>query len=236
MEMEVQAKPQNGSSISVKGRQEHAGSLAASDSRQTMKLLKQDYESEFVLQKRAVLSNILANLSIGKVILASGIRKIGTSRLDWALIESPNTFGPNKSPPRSAFVYPKEHRLPSEIHYSPHEDFKIREIASFTMGDVVVKRGRSTGATWGRVNRLQRNINWDELGIQSDEWEIVADRFEFASPGDSGSIVTNVRLELIGLVFAVDQPCGGGLRAAFFTPFNSIQEDVRRLSGGSLGL
>lgn len=178
-----------------------------------------------------ILSSRLARPAIGKVILASGYRtNEKNQRVEWAIIESPKTFQANKPPPRSAFGQ-SSFTLPMDQDYCQDEDSKVRAISSFKVGDWVTKCGRTTAVTSGHVNGMCRDINWLRLGFTSSEWEIISQDGEFADQGDSGSIVTNARGELIGLLFAVDsRPKEFG--AAFFTPFDTIQDDVKRLTGG----
>lgn len=124
-------------------------------------------------EKLEILTSRLSNPCIGKVILASGYRKNkDNQRLDWALIENPDTFSPNKPPPESSLVGGFVD-LPSDDLYLQNQDPVVREVSGVQAGDWVIKRGRSTGVTSGFINGMKRDINWLSLGFSSEEWEIL---------------------------------------------------------------
>ena len=80
---------------------------AAYDANYTLEVLTSEINknpaNSLLARKHQYQSALLDNPSIGKVVLASGNRINGTTRLDWALVESPSTFSPNKPSSTSAF-------------------------------------------------------------------------------------------------------------------------------------
>ena len=176
------------------------------------------------------LPSLIANSGIGKVVLASGHRVHDERRLDWALIESPSTFSPNKPPPRSSFL-PRTERLPEVGFYNPNSDSKALQLGRVKEEDWVTKRGRTSDVTSGKVNKMRREVEWMEHKKITFEMEIMPLTEDFAAPGDSGSIVTNAKGELVGLMFAMaDEP--GRHDIAFMTPIAAIQDDVKRMTEG----
>ncbi|KAK2811526.1 hypothetical protein FQN50_002149 [Emmonsiellopsis sp. PD_5] len=209
---------------------------AAWDARFTRRELQKNAQDQHNQNQLQLLNSLRAKPSIGKVILASGNRMKDNQRLnikqrlDWALIETPDTFTANKPPPRSLLVGSRI-PLPHAPTYQQNEDSKVRQFAGFKPGDWVTKIGRTSGPTAGEVNKIKRNINWPNLGTTSDEWEIISHRGDFTEPGDSGSIITNARGEMIGLLFAMD-PQHAADDVGLFTPIQLIQEDVKKLTNG----
>ncbi|KAK2788542.1 hypothetical protein FQN52_006655 [Onygenales sp. PD_12] len=217
--------------------QVHVEYPAAYDAKFTRRQLQKNTQNQHNQNQLQLLNTLLATPSIGKVILASGYRMKHDQRLnlqqrlDWALIETPDTFTANKPPPRSLLVGSRI-PLPHEPTYQQNEDSKVRQFGAFKKGDWVVKIGRTSGPTAGEINRIQRDINWAHLGTTSSEWEIIPHHNgDFAEPGDSGSIIMNARGEMIGLLFAVD-PQASRWDFGFFTPIQLIQEDIKRLTNG----
>ncbi|EFQ99420.1 hypothetical protein MGYG_02430 [Nannizzia gypsea CBS 118893] len=209
---------------------------AAYDSQHTMRRLEriyQNYPGDISNdQTYQVLSSRLQSPSIGNVIFASGHRRTADTRLDWALISSPKTFTANKPTPGDAIQPPFE--LPYNEAYTQNADSKVTQFAQPRLGDWVTKRGRSTGYTTGEVNHMHREVQWPS-GETTFEIEILSYTANFSAPGDSGSFVTNVRGELVGMMFAID--CRAGqFDVAFVTPIEVIQDDVKRMTGGFLSL
>lgn len=173
---------------------------------------------------------------IGKVFAASGHRWIKTpqghcQRLNWALIITPDTFTANKPPPRSRF---RKNDPPRNLSYMAEKDPEIQRISTFDDRDILCQSGRTSGATWGYVNPLRRNINWEGNHL-SAEWEVIPSAQHFAALGDSGALVTNVKGELVGLLTAMDVGTMG-FGSGFFTPIEDVMRDVEKLTGGRLCL
>lgn len=179
---------------------------------------------------KARLQEVLSNPGIGNVILASGHRVHDERRLDWALIESPTTFSPNKPPPRSSFL-PRTDRLPGVGSYNLNSDSKVRHFSQVKKEDWVTKRGRTLDVTSGKINKMRREVHWVEHKKVTFETEIISLTEDFAGPGDLGSIVTNAKGDLVGLLFAMaDEP--GRHDIGFMTSIAAIQDDVKRMTGG----
>lgn len=206
---------------------------AAGDSIHTMKKLAAPELAQSFGELRSTLSNLLSKPPMGQVVLASGQRMQNTHRVDWALIETPETFTPNKPPPSSNL---QPYQDPHDSIYSISPDFKARVFGHPKVGDWVVKQGRTRPITSGYVNGMRRNIYWHHLDIASDEWEVLSSpNGRFAAPGDSGSWVFNRHGEVLGVLFAID-PNLNNHDAGFFTPMHLIQDDVKELTGGFISL
>lgn len=105
-------------------------------------------------------------------------------------------------------------------------DDKILEIgqvqgtAGVSIGDQVIKSGRSSGLTSGKVTAtgvtLQVELSGKEKGWFSDQ--VVSDMV--SKPGDSGSLVLNQKKQAVGLLFAGSEK---------YTIFNRIQNVLNRL-------
>jgi hypothetical protein len=171
--------------------------------------------------------------TIGRVLLASGLRtNEANRRMDWALIETPNTFAVNKLPPAKAFPSAEEQPWPQK--YRIGSDSKLRHLGRITLGEWVAKKGRTTNYTSGTVNRMRRGVHWDaHSGLISEEVEVFGLTKNFAGPGDAGSFVTNVRGELVGLLIGRD---AYPLDCGIVTPIEDIQQDIERTAGGFLSL
>jgi hypothetical protein len=210
---------------------------AAYDANHTMKALNnflQNNQSKVHESDRAILTSLMANPGIGQVILSSGYGLRENSRLDWALIESPDTFSANKPPPLSAFIGSIFTRPSSPVLYSQNADSKVRNFGQVKLGEWVAKRGR-TSLTSGMINNMKRDVQWVS-GRMTTEVEILSEDGPFVQPGDSGSFVTNVHGELLGLIFAKDVMAGNH-DIGLMTPMAAIQKHVREMTdGGFLSL
>jgi len=177
-----------------------------------------------------------ADGGIGSVKYASGHRiNENDRRPDWALVAL-NSPGPgdtmeNKPAPKTAidpdFLEGLHHR------YNATSDDVITSIAKTFKRDVVVKIGRSSGTTIGEISEMRRKMQWGG-GVMSHEIEAksIASGKEFARPGDSGSMVYNLGLEWVGMVFAADTFAELG----FLTPAHDIMDDIQAKTGGTISL
>ena len=167
--------------------------------------------------------------------LASGLRiNEARRRMDWALVESPDTFTTNKPPPADSFPSAAQQHYPQK--YRASVDSKVRQFGRMALGDWVAKRGRSSNDTSGIVNRMRRLVHWDNHhDLISEEVEVFGLMRDFADHGDSGAFVTNVRGELVGLLIGRDSNASD-FDIGFVTPIEDIQQDIKELSGGFLSL
>ena len=193
------------------------------------------YDPEYcALQRRR------ADPSIGKVIVASGYRRIVDTqdgqqmRLDWALIESPDTFKANLVVPSrelktsSQFV---ELSFMDYMDYSAPRGARTQGASGLESMVVVAKCGRTTGKTWGYANPLPRDIN--RGSYHTSECEMMSPVNHFAAYGDAGSLVHNSDREIVGMLAAADRN-PFGFNSGFLTYFTEIARDVERLTGGTL--
>ena len=183
----------------------------------------------------AYINERMKDPSIGRVLLASGQRKNKANhRMDWALFESAETFKINKPTPESAFT--SAEALPWPRKYKISSDSKIRQFGSLAEGDWVAKQGRTSGYTSGTVNRMRRRVTWANYSdFVSEEIEVLGLTTDFADHGDSGSFVTNIRGELVGLVIGRESN-SADFDIGFVTPIEDIQQDVKEMSGGFISL
>ena len=105
-----------------------------------------------------------------------------------------------------------------------------REFEASEVGEDVVKLGRSTGQTLGRVNPTESYIHFLGTSYEqfSQEMVIVGTVENFSETGDSGSFVVSRMLkELIGILW-------GGLtsrEATFVTPMEAVRQDIVDITG-----
>ena len=171
---------------------------------------------------------------IGRVLAASGYQvNKANRRMDWALIESPATYGKNFAPNGRALKRAEQLLLGS---YEICEGFIVQETAEVGLNDFVVKKGRTTGITSGIINKMDRVVAWPVLGgKETEEIEIMGLGADFADPGDSGSFVTDAKGRLVGMLFAKDA-CASGFDISFMTPIHDLQDSVRERTGAVLSL
>ncbi|OJD17328.1 hypothetical protein AJ78_02566 [Emergomyces pasteurianus Ep9510] len=175
-------------------------------------------------------AEILQKRSIGRVLCASGYRLSGRSRVDWALVDASETFTANRPPSRSNFS--PNHKKPNPVAlWGPNEDFQAREFGNLREGDWVAFRGRGSGVVSGEVNPIRSRIFWPVPNLTSDEWEVLPlGDGSFTLPGDSGSMVFNSKGQIVGLNMATVGEAG------YITTVETIQKDVKELTGGFLSL
>ncbi|OAX82088.1 hypothetical protein ACJ72_03563 [Emergomyces africanus] len=175
-------------------------------------------------------AEILQKRSIGRVLCASGYRLSGRSRVDWALVDASETFTANRPPSRSNFS--PNHKKPNPVAlWGPNEDFQAREFGNLREGDWVAFRGRGSGVVSGEVNTIRSRIFWPVPNLTSDEWEVLPlGDGSFTLPGDSGSMVFNSKGQIVGLNMAKVGEAG------YITTVETIQKDVKELTGGFLSL
>lgn len=105
-----------------------------------------------------------------------------------------------------------------------------REFEASEVGEDVVKFGRSTGQTLGKVNPTESYIHFQGTSYEhsSQEMVIVGSAENFSERGDSGSFVISETLnELIGILW-------GGLtsrEATFVTSMEAIRKDIVEITG-----
>lgn len=105
-----------------------------------------------------------------------------------------------------------------------------RELEAFEVGEEVVKLGRSTGETLGRVNPAESYVHFPDTSYEqfSRELVVAGTARRFSETGDSGSfVISPLSKELIGIVW-------GGLttrEATFVTPIESVKQDILEITG-----
>lgn len=208
---------------------EYPGALDAKHTMISINDFLQKGHSDRIKSQQAILSSRTSGPGIGRVIYASGNQIKNGQRLDWALIESPDTFSPNRPPSASTFES-SPFRVPSDTYYSQNADSKVRVFGRAKKGDWVTKRGRTTKVTSGTVNRMYRRVQWPS-GQTTVEIELMSPWGDIVAPGDSGSIVTNAQGELVGMIFGKD-PDAREFNIGIMTPIASIQQHVKEMTNG----
>lgn len=167
--------------------------------------------------------------TIGNVIATSGHRLNENSRrMDWAIIQVSGRMTENKPPPAAHLTdlgYPRF----GPAGYRVTSDSIIQQTCEIRPGSWVVKNGKSTGVTSGRVSRLTRLVQWENQQ-ESEEVDVVGLTKDFAQAGDSGSFVVDEDGNLVGLLIATDLITSCGL----VTPIEELLADVKAMTGGYL--
>lgn len=101
----------------------------------------------------------------------------------------------------------------------------------------MVKVGHSTGWTAGQVNAMEAVFSGKTSPYKSNivAWPVVcaqADTYEFALPGDAGSVVLDADDPFttgcwIGLLFAANV----GFGIEYFTPIEMVLDDISAVTG-----
>ncbi len=105
-----------------------------------------------------------------------------------------------------------------------------RKFEASEVGEDVVKLGRSTGQTLGKVNPTESYIHFQGTSYEqfSQEMVIVGTAENFSERGDSGSFVISKMLnQLIGILW-------GGLtsrKATFVTCMEAVRKDIVEITG-----
>ncbi|OAL72647.1 hypothetical protein A7D00_3649 [Trichophyton violaceum] len=172
-----------------------------------------------------MVSGLLLGPGIGKVVLASGSQVRNNHLVDWALIESPETFSKNKPPSirQGNFMSP-----PAGHRYAPHPGTKVRQFDNVHEDDWVVKLGRST-LTSGIINGMKR-VEWYPNSV-TEEIEVMSHYADIAVDGDSGAFVVNEHGHLVGLLIAVAKE-STSFNTAYITPFDAIQAHIKEMTNG----
>jgi hypothetical protein len=174
----------------------------------------------------------------GKVIASSGVKIRNNRRLDWSLIEISqitNKLMRNKPVPRSLL---DDMDYPPSGPYNITEDTWIKQwqLEPSKPQDWLVKFGRSSRCTTGLINSMNRIVQWlSHPGLETEEIEIMGLTSDFAALGDSGSMITNTKGELVGMLIGKDGNAGDW-GFGFMTHFSAIREHVREVTGGFLSL
>jgi len=171
---------------------------------------------------------------IGSVIFASGNRRVASGRrMDWAIVRTfeqvPSAVN---TPPKPYFTQ----RQMGQGHWEyPELPETVVRIADFEPGEWVAKIGRTTEVTVGTVNSIDAQFNLEDgTGESRPELEILSfpGGLDFVLPGDSGSMVINIKKECVGMIFGMKE----GGENGYATPLKDIIDDVFKTTGGKLTL
>jgi hypothetical protein len=100
-------------------------------------------------------------------------------------------------------------------------------------GELVIKRGRTTGLTVGTVNAIEPAVNLG--GKTCSAWHIVGKVGNwFCRPGDSGSFVLDTEGRWCALLFATPFKSVSG--DAYVLPVGDLIADIEYLTGGTISL
>ncbi|ELR05087.1 hypothetical protein VC83_00172 [Pseudogymnoascus destructans] len=174
--------------------------------------------------------------SIGHVAYSSGMRlNQDQTRMDWAFIAlispGPGDAMENMLPPRSAFDL--QFKVPDFKDYKVAPGDRMSNIHELIPKSWVGKKGRTSGATAGRVGEMKRTVQWRN-GMESEEFEAFSHKSgrEFAQPGDSGSMVFDLQGGWVGMVIGMDsrEDCG------YVTSAHELIADIEAKTKGKITL
>jgi hypothetical protein len=174
----------------------------------------------------------IANGGFGSVLHASGIFRtnINERRMDWALVRchDPSTIGKNIPSPGPFTSRQLGNRL---VPYVVKPDETVQKSNSLTEGMWVTKKGRTSGVTTGEVHAMRAIIDWQN-GMTTREIVVLGFGDDFVDHGDSGSMVTNLNKEWVGMVIGKDSPTTYGI----VTSVAELRNDIDKGTGGSIAL
>ncbi|OAL69925.1 hypothetical protein A7D00_5964 [Trichophyton violaceum] len=175
-------------------------------------------------RQQRMLSELVAGPGIGKVLLASGHQVKDNHRLDWALIESPETFSSNRFPSahQDSFALPT-----AGAPYRPH-DAKITQFGIPKEDDWVVRIGRNTIAS-ASISSMKK-VEWLS-GVFTQEIELLSEDDDVADERDSGSFVVDREGNLVGMILAVYRS-PFRFHTAYMMTFDSIQSHIKNMTNG----
>jgi hypothetical protein len=190
------------------------------------------------------------NQRLGTVYAASGFtrRSPDNGRMDWALIKPLDTrrIGSNTIPTRKEWLQKTTH-VP--LHRATGKNLQQPPVAGSSFipgGEMIFKKGASTGPTSGRFSRLKTDVTLKDdahleavmgtdkyhsreflfVGCPGTEW--------LAKTGDSGSVVFNEEGRAVGLLFRGHKAQQGPDTWAYITPIQDIFADIKDFSKGGI--
>lgn len=110
-------------------------------------------------------------------------------------------------------------------------DCIVKGVADPVPGEAVLKVGRTTGCTYGRVNGIRNAAILDTAETPTSEYVVLGnDGVSFSEPGDSGAWVINTKGEVVGVV------TGGNNGVSYIKPIKTILKDISKETGLTLAL
>ncbi|KAH0565173.1 hypothetical protein GP486_001437 [Trichoglossum hirsutum] len=174
------------------------------------------------------------NRDAGNLWAASGFRIHPQNRfgIDWALIKLPE-HRPTRNilPTDAEFLALGAAELTNELSIA---NMKLEEWSSENVkaGEVVFKRGRTTGLTIGQFNSINPRVHLD--GKICSAWQVVGQRGKpFCRKGDSGSFVIDSVGRWCALIFASPYEDIGD---AYVLPVDILVADIESTTGGTVSL
>ena len=165
---------------------------------------------------------------IGRLWACSGFQKEHLTDWSLSLLATNRSSKPNTLPP-------EEHsdlRGLTDRMYSPtHNEIKSHSTEGLKPGNLVWKKGRTTGITVGIINTFRTDIVLHDSqgqGLRFTGWEIIptAEDTPFVKGGDSGAWVVDMKGNWTGMVFA---RLGSGSGAMH--DVRTIIKDIERMTG-----
>ncbi|PVH75337.1 hypothetical protein DL98DRAFT_658144 [Cadophora sp. DSE1049] len=172
---------------------------------------------------------------IGNVEYGSGNRRRTDfgSRLDWALISSPNLSNSLRNRPPVAFCYDHDNS-DFEGYVATHDpSHRLLKISDSQMAGQWVCKAARSGSCDGVINTMYRRVRWDDGFGETMELEVLPNwgKKWFCHESDAGSWVVNANREVVGMLVEMDEySCG------ILTPLKDILEDIRRATGYRVSL
>lgn len=208
---------------------------ATCDAEETREVLQKEIDSnddreDAARQTLNVIDEYKSQGDIGRVMYASGDRVREGRAVDWAIVMLNHNvpFGKNVPPP---FFSALQLGI---FKYNVEPNETITTVGNFELDGWVAKVGRSTGVSTGDVNCMRSDFPNKRTGTTTSEVMLVAfpSGSIFVRPGDSGSMVINIKKEWVGMVFGSQN----GEECAFATSAQDILDDIKETTGGTLSL
>ena len=172
--------------------------------------------------------------SAGFVASSSGYRAVNNKGYQWALDWAVISLRPERP------IVNVISGTAIDSGLGPYEGLRVNRWSTIgPLADLVVfKKGRSTGWTYGTVNGIETDMKLnpraDGYGHRQKvaAWAVPTPSklANFATSGDSGSLVLKSGGVIIGLLFAANPIDGTG----YFTPFESIVSDIEAVTGAKV--
>ncbi|KAK3364745.1 hypothetical protein B0T24DRAFT_638557 [Lasiosphaeria ovina] len=202
---------------------------------------------------------------LGTVFCASGYKRrtANNGRLDWALVKPLDEarIGENKLPTIGPWAEKYNHRdfdlLPNSTTFGGLLQEPTDGLRGLAHGELVYKVGTTTRMTVGKFSHMKSDVKIAEdrhVSLGAEDRHVsprVSEEFgfiqvgtigknyvgcrEFATYGDSGSVVWDKEGRIVGLLFTGQTPQGTSSQTlSYITPIHDVFEDIMKFSNGEI--